>query len=269
MLAGDKPLTFNDMLSMLHVYFWWNDAHDTPADYLNDLLEDLDEHRFKEAVGLLHTNFTSLCSVSEEESCLEADGFGCFKAWLRKTEEIELLNNKRERAEAVTFWLDGILDEEDDDEIPDTDKLAHHLGTYAVQALIEAGIDPVEATYARHVLDMEEERRVNMPDEADRDDYALYRAQGKGYEEAQHEYWPEKLCTTRSFRKLMREYEDVPPEAAGWDVMRKRALAKRFIAENPDFFQSIEDTYQLEENGVTPAYVRRFAEEMFPPGQRC
>ena len=270
MLDPEKPLEFKDILAMLNVYFWWNDNEYEPAPYLKYLLKDLDDKRFAEAVRALHYEFQDLCSTYEpgrrQGVDHQSDGFECFVKYLRVQGSEKKLKDPQKRAEEAISWLEGVdaTEDEDENEVLGVSTLRQVLARYIVDTLILEGTDVIEAQDALNVLHHEEERRVGTSEE-----YEELRASFESGNRALEDWLPE-FCATNDkvFEMVMEGFDNLPADVRDWDHHRKVALAKRAIEDELEDFRLLEISYQMHQKGFIPYYVRRFAEEFWPPDQR-
>lgn len=284
-LDPSKKITIDDILGMLHVYYWWNEDSEEPQDYLEDLLADLDDKQFKEAARALHGEFPELCqSVSEGligSVCRKKDGYKCFiratQSYHSKQETASVLASPKQRAEEVMSWLEEVdadaesIEDDFDERLTTYEAaagrqvmkphgLAHLLGDYATKKLLQAGADEIEAADAPNILGLESDRR-----DAWRDDYSAFRDGGGTFDQFIHDFLPnEYVENSGKFEFVTEEFEDLPDDAIEWPTEKKIALARRFTAANRDFYFLNEVSYQSRTNGIVPPYHYRFATHLFP-----
>lgn len=284
MLREGEPLTMDGIMQMLHMYYWWEESWQTPNFCIEELLKDLDDARFIEAIRVLHDTFADSCAIllyNDDESGNEAedmerctrDGHECFRAYLAEHVREAVLpydwSIRNLDVSAVTSWLEPLLedtDEESDDDQSQRQTLIGMLGDYAIRALTQAGIDPIEAGYVANVMQREEDRRWQLTGLFE--DYATYRHAGGDFESALTNYFPNMLVRPEHFSLVTVSYEDLPADANNWQTEKKLALARRFIQEQRDHYYQLEDDYLLEHSGFSPFYRRAFAEDFWPPEQR-
>lgn len=261
MLKPDVPLTMDDIYAMLNVYYWWNEEWLAPVDYLDDLLGDLDKKSFKQAVRMLHQNFSNYCNIHLGENpathkpC-QRDGWECFKELVGVDGVL-----REDYAETVTMLLLGIDDDEDG-------PLVEGLRTYNRRKLTEAGCDELEAAYSDVLFEIEEDRR----DEANRygDILDMLNAANSSAEEARtllHSLLMETLSDKASFRNIVEDYEDIPNDWEEWDSSKKRALVKRWLESNRELIDLLIQTYEQEKYGIKPSYLYKARPSYTFPGE--
>ena len=284
MLDDSKPMTIDDVVKILHVYFWWSDVELGPARHLQNFLEDLNDERFIEATRLMHSTFTSYCETTfhSPKSSKPVDGFECFKRYIKKyslnDESIEtVLASGRKRGLMAAEWLYNIVKFEDEGTYPyeDDDNADDYGNVYrepsltvlvreiGKKLLVSAGVDDMGASYLDVVLDTETNRRFQHGSELS-NIYTTFRDNG-GTPETANEYLAQIISENPElFMNIVKEYEDVPISAFQWSSEKRFALARRHISANADLFRLYETSYQWRELGALPTYVHLFAEEKFP-----
>lgn len=297
MLPEGTPLTLSKLMDMLHVYFWWDMeiGMREPIEYFENLIKDFDDERFAEAVEVVHSEFAEDCHKhkydydSESDSCESSSGMDCYVWYVSLNESPQavdrIMQDPWQRADKLNMMFYESLhgDEEDYGETPEDEDIAEEsriiynmeprthtlqtmLGQHAVQRLVEAGADDIEAMDATAVLDLEQDLRST--------DYEMY-ASYKEFRDVggDLESW------TRVHAQAILEDEklmEVIVEDFAWPGINlanlsngaQKALVARYIAENHDDLEKLEVLYQLQEEGISPFYRRRMAEDNFPAADR-
>lgn len=299
MLPADQPLDMPIIMDILHVYYWWDNTDEEPANCITHFLRDLDDSRFAEAVEVLHEEFRDLCAESqelEEPICTSKSGMACLRRGIMYEADSgqRILAKPFLRAEQVSNMLIGLelssyifnedmlgddaselLDGDFDDDfadIPNRPKrplhsLADMLSRHAVERLVEAGCDDIEAMGATYVIENEAELRSQTSEAAD--EYRKLRNSGVSFEQYVAEVLPAQYLQNDYILKSFTEaqYGD-EVSVADLSTADKEAVINRGIGEIRDCLEAWENYYQLSEFGISPYYRRRFGEEMFPAADR-
>lgn len=297
MLQDGVPMTLSLMMDMLHVYFWWDLREGEPVDYIEDLLKDLNESQFAEAVEVLHTEFSERCHrhtfnyESESGHCESRSGMECFR-WnlaVNKTEEEvkEILRSPSERADKLhMMFFEAIHGEDDEDEYgetpedreiddehytpmnrePDTHTLQLLLGQHAVQRLVNAGIeDDVEVMDAIAVLELERSMRGQT---WDLERYELHRESGGDLESYIQKESEEILANQERLQMLITAYMSPVITLQDLSKSEQGLFVTQYMVEEREAYEQLEILYLLKAEGISPFYRRRMAEDTFPADQR-
>ncbi len=268
MLDASKPVTVDDVYAMLNVYYWWQEEWQDPVDYLDDLLEDLTFEQAKQALRALHTAFPERCDydilsgqTSQKSPCQKTDGWICF------TNLMDRYGNKTpeklksdDLAEEITMFFGEFLDKEGDS-ILDVE-----LNKYNYRKLGQAGLTELECSYAEQVIKIESDRREGGL--AFYDLFCKHINNGGDMEEFMATVLPNTLAeNTGYFNFVADEYEDIPDDWPNWDITKKLALARRFVAENKDHYQLLMSSYESEIYGIVPPYLYAMRPDHVFPGE--
>ena len=295
MLPANEPLTLDKVMDMLHVYFWWDLNSDDPVHYLTDLLEDLDDVRFAQAVEILHNEFRDLCAEAQDLSkpvCTSESGAKCLRKSIQLygDEYKKTMASKHQRASALTAMLMGIdfsqwhfdqeFLEEDADEMLYEEttprpprrpchSLAEMMGRRAVERLIESGLDDIEAMEVNRVIGIDGElRKWGSAYDEDRA-YTTFRNNGGTFEDYLQIIARERLASDIFFDLYAHQLVSDEAELEALPDDKKWAIAQATVQEDIRQFELLEAYYQLEEHGYQPFYRRQFAEDHFPREERC
>lgn len=291
MLPDGDALTLSSLMDIIHVYYWWKNTYEEPAEALGDFLQDLDESRFFAVAELLHEEFRDLCAQAREArtpTCKRTSVRICLQKSIVSYGDnpADTYASASRRADALTTVLEGIdfseeifqsdiayadadelLDQEDSDyEVaPEEPRSLHSfaelLGRHAVNRLIEAGIDDLEAMAATHVIDTESGLRFKG--HAFGEDYMIFRNEGGTLQEFLH-----RIFIGGKLDQLVMSIVEDEGAVQNMTDVQKEGILTRFLEETWDEWELLEDYYQLEENGIAPYYRRKFAEEVFPRSLR-
>lgn len=294
MLPEGEPVTMDRIMDMLHVYYWWDVYADDPVNCLPELLADLDDSQFSQAVEVLHDEFRDLCAETNglgEPLCASGSGMECLQQSIEDfgDDAAKTIASANDRSEALTYLLTGIdfskwhFDQEfleddandidddsfmEDSEISDVQKRTCHsfaemLGRRAVERLVEAGLDDIEALEVSRVFSIEHELREMGDVYGER--YAEFRNAGGSSDEFLAILVKERLRS--SFFSTL--YARDVPDVESLSDEEKRDIARRSVEEDQRSFELLEAYYQLDEHGISPFYRRQFSEDHFPPADRC
>lgn len=268
MLQPGVPMTIEDIYAMLHVYYWWDDEHCEPEESLKNLLDDLSESRFLEAVSVLHTEFADFCRfrAKKRKPCSQENPTACYTK-LKKKKEKYGLGDDDSRSE----YLSELLDNFDDEELLGDDPrngLGERLRLYAVRKLLEAGVDKLEAHDAPNVLEIEGDRRA-VTGKGIYTWYHDHLLAGGDLESYLHDVLPRKLLKDGFLASLRWEFEDLPPleDMKQWDESKQIALARRAIMSLRDYYGLVEVTEDWTQRGVIPPYLYRLRPDGIFPGE--
>lgn len=299
MLPGDMPLTLEKMMDILHVYYWWNLDKLEPVDCFEELLEDLTDERFVEAVEIMHREFPEYCprrlygTGSDGRHCESQSGIDCLRwdvALTRTSEETEaLLASPYARADKLNMMFYEALYGDDDDygetpydlddaeedlerspvtlnREPDTHTLQLMLGQHAIRRLSDAGADDIEALDATAVIELE--KTLRDQDYHRMIEYTRYRKAGGEFKGFLRELTRGFLNDKKFMKMLVDDFGAPGVKLKQLSLAERDTLTKRYIAENYDEFERLEAFYLLKEEGSSPSYRRRMAEDHFPRNQR-
>lgn len=297
MLPAKKPLDMSTIMDIVHVYYWWDDDAEEPANSVTHFLRDLDDRRFAEAVEVLHEEFRDLCAESQdldEPVCTSNSGMACLQreiSWRGEDGKANIMAKPFLRADAVANMLIGLdlcgyifdedmrdedaaelLEQDDDwdDELPPKrplHSLADMLSRHAIERLVEAGCDDIEAMGVTYVMENEAVLReqAGIAGEA----YINLRNKGVSFEQFIAEVLPAEYLQNEYVLKIFTESQ-LGDEVSIDELSQneKEAVVRRGIEEMMDSLEARESYYQLHEFGISPYYRRRFGEELFPAADR-
>lgn len=293
MLPPSEPLTLRCLMDMLHVYFWWHNHAAEPLECIEDLLQDLNDTRFTEATKVLHDAFRDECmshyydSESGSQYCESVSGMDCLQRYQELTGGTpidELLGSPSSRAHALIMLLgDALNDLEDDDDEPDWDdldmfeylrssnsvtnsRLYSLLGQHAVARLTDAGLSDLEAMEATYVLDQEKQMRAGQG--MNHQKYSEHRQNGGDLESYLRSVVIKLLKKPDELAEAMRDYGYYGINSADLTSIQYEDIVVRYIAEIRERGEYLEAMYQLQNEGISPYFRRRMAEENFPADQR-
>ncbi|MDB5163757.1 MAG: hypothetical protein JWS12_375 [Candidatus Saccharibacteria bacterium] len=254
-VLGEEDITFEKVLEMLGVYYWWTDDWQQPQDYIDALIYDVGIDGLPELATVLHDNVDT-CSISTPEYKCPLSGSVCFGEYLESQKVDAATEPDSEMLEHFSYWADSLT--EDDEEYPNT--LIRAYKRYVADKLTEAGATDLEVGNALEVLELEADRRQLVGNTTLKHRYRDFRLANGTYKEFLAQYLANDLMAEGTFKNIYGQREDHEKEAHDLTEAEKRAIVQHYIEDLDDFYQLLEVSFQKYTYGVLPYYLYRFTE---------
>jgi hypothetical protein len=272
MLDANRPVSVDDIYAMLNVYYWWQEDWEGPTDYLDDLFEDLTLEQTKQALRALHAAFPERCDydyfatfldcVRSKKACQNFDGWECFEKSQKKKGSKKPKKLKRDDlADQISLFFGMFEDTEGDNVLEDA------LRVYNRRKLGQAGLTELECDYSKEVLEIESDRR-EVYNAKFAGDLIEHMKRGGSTAEFFDKILPDIFAQdTDKLEYIVKAYDDIPHDWQAWDISKKIALARRYFAENRDYYMLMLTSYEWERYGVVPPYLYAMRPDNIFPGE--
>ncbi len=274
---------------MMNVYYWWHvdtteaisAAHVTPQDTLMSILIDLSEEQQASAMSAIHDAFNGHCFL-----CL-GTGSGSHQKCMDFYQDMDRVapeDGHEDKDGAAlphivrpfvfTAMMQGAFHETRGfgDSYDPGPTILEMLKDYNIQRLLDAGLSDIESLDAPNVLDHEIDRRIlagfsdGMVLPYSQSEYEAFYEAGGDLDGYIRKVAEDCADDEDAFVIVMSAFEDVPDDAQGWSIDKKRALARRLLFSMESQLADFEVTRAWKNDGVLPHYLYRF-QDAFPSSE--